>query len=153
MRDWRSWNRSRRARCRATIACSIAAPARAGRATATSDRERPRFGPAPVVTERARESGDDGSMHSYFRLSLVLAALLACPSLHAQQTDDVDNAAADAVTLDRVVVQASRLRGVNAFDMPAPATVVPLDGDAGGANADVSEVLRGIPGVLARDRH
>ena len=92
-------------------------------------------------------------MHSYFRLSLVLAALLACPSLHAQQTDDVDNAAADAVTLDRVVVQASRLRGVNAFDMPAPSTVVPLDGDAGGANADVSEVLRGIPGVLARDRH
>ncbi|MGO1540037.1 MAG: TonB-dependent receptor family protein [Luteimonas sp.] len=93
-------------------------------------------------------------MHSPIRLSLVIAGLLACPSLlHAQQTDDAGNAGADAVTLDRIVVQAARLRGVNAFDMPASATVVPLDGDASRADADVSEVLRGIPGVLARNRN
>src|SRR5690554_6628437 len=93
-------------------------------------------------------------MPSPIRLTLVLAGLLACPSLHAQQTDDgAGDPGADAVTLDRIVVQAARLRGVNAFDMPASATVVPLDGDASRADADVSEVLRGIPGVLARNRN
>lgn len=103
---------------------------------------------------RPQAMGDDGQMHSPIRLSLVIAGLLACPSLlHAQQTDDAGNAGADAVTLDRIVVQAARLRGVNAFDMPASATVVPLDGDASRADADVSEVLRGIPGVLARNRN
>src|SRR5690554_5384840 len=93
-------------------------------------------------------------MPSPIRLTLALAGLLACPSLHAQQTDDgAGDPGADAVTLDRIVVQAARLRGVNAFDMPASATVVPLDGDASRADADVSEVLRGIPGVLARNRN
>src|SRR5690554_2237009 len=93
-------------------------------------------------------------MPSPIRLTLVLAGLLACPSLHAQQTDDdAGDPGAAAVTLDRIVVQAARLRGVNAFDMPASATVVPLDGDASRADADVSEVLRGIPGVLARNRN
>src|SRR5690554_4024853 len=90
------------------------------------------------------------------RSSLVLAGLLACPSLHAaQQAADGGQGepGADAVTLDRIVVQAARLRGVNAFDMPASATVVSLDGDADRADADVSEVLRGIPGVLARNRN
>ena len=93
-------------------------------------------------------------MIAFSRLSLVLACLLACPSLHAQQPGDDDSrdAAADAVTLDRIVVEAARLRGVDAFDMPASATVVPLDGEASRADADVSEALRGIPGVLARNR-
>src|SRR5690554_7710671 len=102
---------------------------------------------------RPQAVGDDGSMHSLPRLSFVLAGLLACPSLHAQQADEADDPGADAVTLDRIVVQAARLRGVNAFDMPASATVVPLAGDASRADADVSEVLRGIPGVLARNRN
>src|SRR5690554_6941736 len=93
-------------------------------------------------------------MPSPIRLTLALAGLLACPSLHAQQTDDdAGDPGAAAVTLDRIVVQAARLRGVNAFDMPASATVVSLDGDADRADADVSEVLRGIPGVLARNRN
>ena len=86
------------------------------------------------------------------RLSILAAGLLACPLLQAQTPTAGDDPAGDAVTLDRVVVEASRLRRVNAFDMPASATVVSLDGDASRADADVSEVLRGIPGVLARDR-
>ncbi|NLG58768.1 MAG: TonB-dependent receptor [Gammaproteobacteria bacterium] len=86
------------------------------------------------------------------RLSILAAGLLACPLLQAQTNTAGDDPAGEAVTLDRVVVEASRLRGVNAFDMPASATVVSLDGDASRADADVSEVLRGIPGVLARDR-
>ncbi|MEZ0471318.1 TonB-dependent receptor family protein [Luteimonas salinilitoris] len=58
----------------------------------------------------------------------------------------------DAVTLDRVVVEATRLRGVPAFDMPASTATISLRDDGNRAGADVSEVLRGIPGVLARDR-
>lgn len=82
------------------------------------------------------------------RLSLLAAGLLACPLLQAQS----DVSADAAVTLDRVVVEASRLRGVNAFDMPASATVISLQDDASRAGADVSEALEGIPGVLARNR-
>ena len=92
-------------------------------------------------------------MHSLSRLSLALAGLLAgTPLLASSPANDAAGAATDAATLDRVVVQASRLRGVNAFDMPASASVVSLENDANRADADVSEVLRGIPGLLARDR-
>src|SRR5690554_5507674 len=86
------------------------------------------------------------------RLSILAAGLLACPFLQAQSTDTADAPDDGAVTLDRVVVQASRLRGVNAFDMPASATVVSLDGEASRTDADVSEALDGIPGLLARNR-
>ena len=83
------------------------------------------------------------------RLGLLAAGLLACPLLQAQSDPPAD----EAVTLDRIVVEASRLRGVNAFDMPASATVVSLQDDASRAGTDVSEALEGIPGVLARNRN
>src|SRR5690606_2109245 len=103
-------------------------------------------------TPYARTVVDHCRMTFIPRLSILAAGLLACPLLQAQTNTAGDDPAGEAVTLDRVVVEASRLRGVNAFDMPASATVVSLDGDANRADADVSEVLRGIPGVLARDR-
>ena len=55
-------------------------------------------------------------------------------------------------TLDRVVVEATRLRTVAAFDTPASTATIDLGGERASADADVSEVLRGIPGLLARDR-
>lgn len=61
-------------------------------------------------------------------------------------------ARADATDLDRVVVQASRLRGVAAFEMPVSTATVFLDEAGDRPGADVSEALGGLPGVLARDR-
>ncbi|MGY0560506.1 TonB-dependent receptor family protein [Luteimonas sp. A277] len=93
-------------------------------------------------------------MHSFPRLSLTVAGLMAAaPLLAAAPAVDTAGAPSDAVTLDRIVVQASRLRGVDAFDMPASASVIPMRGETSGADADVSESLRGIPGLLARNRH
>src|SRR5699024_9014562 len=55
-------------------------------------------------------------------------------------------------TLDTIVVEATRLRTVPAFETPASTAVIALDHDRASADADVSEALRGIPGLLARDR-
>ncbi|MGY0651730.1 TonB-dependent receptor family protein [Luteimonas sp. A537] len=60
--------------------------------------------------------------------------------------------ASTPTTFDAVVVEATRLRTVPAFDTPASTATVNLGGDISGANADVSDALRGIPGLLARDR-
>ena len=70
--------------------------------------------------------------------------LLSC-AVHAQS-------GVPAETLDRVVVTATRLEGVDAFDVPASVDTVLL-GD-GGARVQValSEALDGIPGLLARER-
>src|SRR5699024_9988266 len=88
------------------------------------------------------------------RLSLILAGVLAGPPLLASApADEAAAPAADAVTLDPLVVQAARLRGVSAFDMPASVSVVSLRDEASRADADVSEARRGSPGRLARDRH
>src|SRR5690606_15774948 len=57
-----------------------------------------------------------------------------------------------AITLDRVIVEATRLRTVPAFDTPASTATVDLSSARSDASADVSEVLRGITGLLARDR-
>src|SRR5690554_129086 len=133
MRAWRSWSRSRRARCRATTASSTAAPARAGRPTPTCDVTSPR-----ALRARGEDTIHDGcgmmrAMSVIPRLGLLAAGLLACPLLLAQSDPPAD----EAVTLDRIVVEASRLRGVNAFDMPASATVISLQDDASRAGADV----------------
>lgn len=80
-----------------------------------------------------------------FHHAAVLAALpLAAANAHPS--------APDPVQLDQVVVQAGRLPGLTAFDMPGSATVVSVDPAPAHANADVSQLLRGIPGLLARDR-
>ena len=60
--------------------------------------------------------------------------------------------AASAETLDRVVVTATRLEGVSAFDTPASTHVVSLGDGGARAQAALSEVLDGIPGLLARER-
>ena len=57
-----------------------------------------------------------------------------------------------AETLDRVVVTATRLAAVTAFDTPASISVVSM-GDGGAlTQVALSEVLDGVPGVQARER-
>ncbi|WP_162247580.1 TonB-dependent receptor [Pseudoxanthomonas sp. Root65] len=60
--------------------------------------------------------------------------------------------AASAETLDRVVVTATRLEAVSAFDTPASTHVVSLGEGGARPQAALSEVLDGIPGLLARER-
>lgn len=78
------------------------------------------------------------------RALLALAVAIALP-VQAQQ-------APPAATLDRITVEAARLRGVSAFDTPASLDSVDLRADNASAGVNVSERLGGVPGVLARDR-
>lgn len=75
---------------------------------------------------------------------LGLCALASAPRAAAQDTE--------ATTLDRVQVSATRLRQVPAFDTPASLDVIELDGRAASAGVNVSDLLRGVPGLSARDR-
>jgi len=61
-------------------------------------------------------------------------------------------ALADAVTLDKVQVQATRLQAVRAFDVPASISVAQLGEGLDRSNASVSEALANIPGLVARER-
>ena len=81
-------------------------------------------------------------------LTLSLASLLAAPAWAASSAD----ASADATTLERVLVNPTRLQGVPAFDTPASLDSIDLRGDSATAGVNVSEKLNGIPGLLARDR-
>ena len=83
---------------------------------------------------------------------LAAALLLALAAPGAASAATPGDTTADATALDRVVVEATRLRTVPAFDTPASTATLHLDRDSANASADVSEVLRGIPGLLARDR-
>jgi iron complex outermembrane receptor protein len=88
-------------------------------------------------------------------IPLIPALALAIAAPAAAQTPPAGvpgNAAPGATTLDRVLVEATRLRTVPAFDTPASTATIDLAGERAGAEGDVSEVLRGIPGLLARDR-
>lgn len=85
-------------------------------------------------------------------LFISLALALPAPALADDAAAPLAPASADATTLDAVVVEGARLPALNAFDIPASATVLSLDAPPAHANADAAEVLRGIPGVLARDR-
>ena len=77
----------------------------------------------------------------------TLLALLSCArTAHAQA------AAADTITLDRIQVRATRLVGVADFDTPASVDTVSLRDDDNGSGVNVSDALRRIPGVTARDR-
>ncbi len=58
----------------------------------------------------------------------------------------------DAITLDRVRVVSTRLRQVPAFDTPASVSTVEIDGRSASAGVNVSDLLHGVPGLLARDR-
>lgn len=57
-----------------------------------------------------------------------------------------------AETLDRVVVTATRLEAVTAFDTPASISVVPMGDGGARTQAALSEVLDGVPGLQARER-
>ncbi|WP_368564150.1 TonB-dependent receptor family protein [Pseudoxanthomonas sp. UTMC 1351] len=57
-----------------------------------------------------------------------------------------------AVTLDRVMVETPRLRGVSAFDTPASLDVIDLREESATAGTNLSERLARVPGLLARDR-
>ena len=58
----------------------------------------------------------------------------------------------DAVKLDRVQVTATRLHQVPVFDMPASIQVIDHDGSPVNPEVNVSDLLDGVPGLLARDR-
>ncbi|KPN16926.1 ligand-gated channel [Xanthomonas sp. Mitacek01] len=81
-------------------------------------------------------------------LSIALSLILLSPGFARAQSMD-----GGPVTLDRVRVDATRLRGVSDFDTPASVDAIRLD-DAHGNRAGTvaSEPLAGVPGLLARDR-
>ena len=54
--------------------------------------------------------------------------------------------------MQRVVVNATRLQGVSAFDTPASLDIIDLRGDSNTAGVSLSERVVGVPGLLARDR-
>ncbi|MCP3037437.1 MULTISPECIES: TonB-dependent receptor family protein [Xanthomonas] len=67
-------------------------------------------------------------------------------------TDPVPPASSTPIQrLPAVQVDAARVRGVDDFDLPASFTVVAADDD-NRRGAQVSELLDGIPGLVARDR-
>ncbi|MDX6083283.1 TonB-dependent receptor [Xanthomonas campestris pv. incanae] len=84
------------------------------------------------------------------RLTLLAAAcglFVASASSLAQAAD----AAPPIAALPAVQVDAARVHGVDDFDLPASFTVVAADAD-NRRGAQVSELLDGIPGLVARDR-
>ncbi len=83
------------------------------------------------------------------RVSPLLGAALLAPGAMAASTGEP---AAPMETLDRVVVTATRLETVDAFDAPASTSVVALGDGGARPQAALSEVLDGIPGLLARER-
>lgn len=92
-----------------------------------------------------------GTVGSQFRLAMaplatVLAFALAMPA--AAQTASTG----DATPLPAIEVNASRL-DIPPFDVPAALSVIHVDpGSAGLPGVNFSEVLAGVPGILARDR-
>ena len=79
-------------------------------------------------------------------LASVVALSMALP-LHAQNPAETPQ-----VTLPAIEVNASRL-DIPPFDVPASLNVVRVDpASAGQPGVNFSEVLVGVPGILARDR-
>ena len=88
-------------------------------------------------------------MRAMSRIRWKLGSLLLMPCAVALAEEGQPVA---AETLDRVVVVATRLESVDAFDVPASVdTLVVGDGGARSQSA-LSEVLVGVPGLLARER-
>jgi len=81
-------------------------------------------------------------------LATALSLILLSPGLaQAQPVTDAPT------TLERVRVDATRLRGVSDFDTPASVDAIRLDdADSNRAGTVASEPLSGVPGLLARDR-
>ncbi|OOW86782.1 ligand-gated channel [Xanthomonas campestris pv. vitiswoodrowii] len=88
------------------------------------------------------------------RLTLLAAAcgLFATGATSSVLAADPAPPAATSIQrLPAVQVDAARVRGVDDFDLPASFTVVAADDD-NRRGAQVSELLDGIPGLVARDR-
>ncbi|HBK45207.1 MAG TPA: TonB-dependent receptor, partial [Xanthomonadaceae bacterium] len=87
-------------------------------------------------------------------MSLPSSRLLLGGLLAAGIAPDGRAAAPDAAvsTLPTVQVDAARVRGVDDFDLPASFSTVAVERDLNGRGAQLSEVLDGIPGLVARDR-
>lgn len=83
-------------------------------------------------------------------LASALSIALLSPAFAQSRTE----AASDApTTLERVRVDATRLRGVSDFDTPASVDAIRLDdAHSNRAGTVASEPLSGVPGLLARDR-
>ena len=88
-------------------------------------------------------------MRSPPRLPLAACLLAAAPAAFAAEPAAQ---ATDPLTLDRVQVVSTRLHDVSAFDTPASISIIDLDGRSASAGTEVSELLRGVPGLLARNR-
>ncbi|MEN4904143.1 TonB-dependent receptor [Luteimonas sp. TWI1437] len=81
-----------------------------------------------------------------FLASLSLAIAACCAAVPAGAFDAPR-------TLERVRVDATRLRGVSDFDTPASVDALRLDdADSNRGGTVASEPLAGVPGLLARDR-
>ncbi|MGO4521272.1 TonB-dependent receptor family protein [Dyella sp. 2RAF44] len=98
------------------------------------------------VALNAAGRGYQATLRSLTKTPLAAAlALSAALPVHAQT-----NAA--QTTLPAIEVNASRL-DIPPFDVPAALSVVQVDpGNAGRPGVNFSEVLAGVPGILARDR-
>ncbi|MBO9718072.1 MAG: TonB-dependent receptor [Pseudoxanthomonas sp.] len=82
-------------------------------------------------------------MRSRLRRSATCTLLIAAPVLAA--------AAEDTPTLPQVLVTA-RVESVPAFELPASLDAIDLRGGSARPQVNLSEVLGGVPGLLARDR-
>ena len=71
-----------------------------------------------------------------------------CAAIAVDALGEEAGASGAAETLDRVVVTATRLEAVTAFDTPASISVVPMGDGGARTQAALSEVLDGVPGVL-----
>ncbi len=79
-------------------------------------------------------------------LAAFCVALPALPSTSALAAEP------EVPALPTVQVEAARVRGVDPFDLPASFSTVDAAAAADRRGAQASELLDGVPGVVARDR-
>ena len=87
-------------------------------------------------------------MRMSLRLPFAACLLAIVPPAFAA---DPAAPAPDPVQLDRIEVASTRLRGVEAFDIPASISLIDID-DRDATARTAADLLRGVPGLLARDR-
>jgi iron complex outermembrane receptor protein len=89
------------------------------------------------------------------RFSLTLPAatlLLAAPAWSAAPAGSGVEPIDPLEPIETIEVSGTRLRGVSDLDVPASITTVKMDTDSNNLQANVTEVLGGIPGVTALNR-
>jgi iron complex outermembrane recepter protein len=78
-------------------------------------------------------------------ITSVTTLLVAMTSIAAEPATTSDE-------LETIEISATRLRSVNELDVPASISTVQVDPDSNRAQANITEMLSGIPGVTALDR-